>query len=191
MDKYHNKIVVAEKVVTAIAVLVLLSSCAQFFATSKQKAGSIVKVGEGIYRGPRLGDLTELQSLKIRTILNLENDAGAVQRESETAKQLGITIIHIPMSNIFRPGRADLLRAEKILEDEKCYPIYVHCKHGRDRTGFVIAAYEMVHHGWTLEDAYKEAVNKGHNTWFYDSILGWKESLRVIASEKISVQSTP
>jgi len=179
-----------ERILISVAVLLFLASCAQVYSTSKQEESRIVKVSEGIYRGPRLDDLSELQTLKIRTILNLEDNTEAVQKESETAKQLGIAMINIPMSEVFRPEAADLLRAVKIIEDQGFHPIYVHCLHGRDRTGFVIAAYEIIHNGWTLENAYQEAVDKGHNRWFYDLILGWKESLRLIA-RSISESPSP
>jgi len=94
-----------------------------------------------------------------------------------------MAMINIPMSEISRPKPADLLRAVKILEDQDSHPIYVHCLHGRDRTGFVIAAYKIIHHDWTVEKAYQEAVEKGHNKWFYDGVLGWKKSLREIIYE--------
>ena len=177
------------RIVTAVAIILILTSCAHVYSASKQETSRIVKVSEGIYRGPRLDDLNELQSLNIHTILNLEDNSETVQKESETARQLGIVVINIPMSGISRPEPTDLLRAVKVIEDQDSHPIYVHCLHGRDRTGFVIAAYRMIHHGWTLEKAYQEAVDNGHNRWFYDLILGWKESLWFIATGKTSVQA--
>jgi protein tyrosine/serine phosphatase len=189
--RYRSKIVAEGRIVTVVAVIFILASCAHVYSASKQETSRIVKVSEGIYRGPRLDDLNELQSLKINTILNLEDNAEAIQKESEAAKQLGMVMINIPMSEISRPKPDDLLRAVKILEDQDSHPIYVHCLHGRDRTGFVIAAYRIVHHGWTVEKAYQEAIDNGHNRWFYDLILGWKESLWLIANGKTGVQAIP
>ena len=102
-----------------------------------------------------------------------------------------MVMISIPMSEISRPKPADLLRAVKIIEDQDARPIYVHCLHGRDRTGFVIAAYNIIHYGWTVDKAYQDAVDNGHNRWLYDFILGWKESLQFIASGKTGVQAIP
>ena len=102
-----------------------------------------------------------------------------------------MVMINIPMSEISRPKPADLLKAVKILEDQASHPIYVHCLHGRDRTCFVIAAYKIIHNGWAMEKAYQEAVDNGHNRWFYDLILGWKESLRLIPSGRTSAQAIP
>jgi protein tyrosine/serine phosphatase len=191
MNKHQDKSIAIARIVAAVAAILVLTSCAHVNTSSKQEKSRIVRVSEGIYRGPRLDDLNELQSLKIHTILNLEDNSEAVQRESETARQLGMVMINIPMSEITRPKPADLLRAVQIVEDQNTYPIYVHCLHGRDRTGFVIASYKIVHNGWALEEAYQEAVDNGHNRWFYDLILGWKESLRLIASGKTSLQAIP
>ncbi|MGE5300224.1 MAG: fused DSP-PTPase phosphatase/NAD kinase-like protein [Acidobacteriota bacterium] len=179
------------KIIAAVAAIVILTSCVHVHTASEQGPGRVAKVSEGIYRGPRLDDLNELESLKIHTILNLEEDSEAVQKEGEAAEQLGMAMINIPMSEISRPKPADLLKAVKILEDPDSQPVYVHCLHGRDRTGFVIAAYKIIHDDWPLKKAYQEAVDKGHNRWFYDLILGWKESLRLIASAKTSVQAIP
>jgi len=179
------------KIITAVAAIVILTSCAHVYTASEQGPGRIAKVSEGIYRGPRLDDLNELKSLKVHTILNLEDNSEAIQKESETAEQLGMVMINIPMSEISRPKPADLLKAVKILKDPDSHPVYVHCLHGRDRTGFVVAAYKIIHDDWPLKKAYQEAVDNGHNRWFYDLILGWKESLRFIASAKTSVQAIP
>ena len=179
------------RIVGAVAIIFILTSCAHVYTASKQETSRISKVSEGIYRGPRLVDLNELESLKIHTILNLEDNSEAIQKESKAAEQLGIVMINIPMSDISRPKPAELLRAVRIIEDQASRPIYVHCRHGRDRTGFVIAADKILHHGWSVENAYQEAVDNGHNRLFYDLILGWKESLRLIAGGKTGVQAIP
>lgn len=190
MNRHQIKLLPMSRNVTAVAAILILTSCAHVYTASKQETSQIVKVSEGIYRGPRLDDLNELESLKIHTILNLEDNGEAIQKESKAAEQLGMVMINIPMNGISRPKPADLLRAVKIIEDQDSHPIYVHCLHGRDRTGFVIAAYKIIRHGWTLEKAYQETVDNGHNR-LLDLILGWKESLWFIASGKSSVQAIP
>ena len=173
MNRHQDKITIIGKIVSAVAIILFLTSCAHVYTAPKQETGQIIKVSEGLYRGPRLVDLNELKSLKIHTILNLEDNSEAIQKESEAAEQLGIVMINIPMSGISRPKRADLLKAVKIIEDQGARPIYVHCLHGRDRTGYVIAADKIMHHGWSVERAFQEAIDKGHNKWFLEFILGY------------------
>lgn len=38
----------------------------------------------------------------------------------------------------------------------------VHCWHGSDRTGAVIAAYRIVQQGWSQHDAIDEMINGGY-----------------------------
>ncbi len=42
-------------------------------------------------------------------------------------------------------------------------PLFIHCEHGADRTGLLIALFRVVHQGWSPEDAHKEWVANGHS----------------------------
>jgi protein tyrosine/serine phosphatase len=41
-------------------------------------------------------------------------------------------------------------------------PVLVHCWHGSDRTGAVVATYRMVFQDWTREAAIDELINGGY-----------------------------
>ena len=45
---------------------------------------------------------------------------------------------------------------KQLSDDPKTRPVYVHCKAGQNRTGFVIATYRMIYQGWTPEEAVRE-----------------------------------
>ncbi len=53
-------------------------------------------------------------------------------------------------------------------------PMFIHCEHGVDRTGLLIALYRVIHQGWTRQDANREWVRNGHTaasktiTWHLD-----------------------
>jgi len=53
-----------------------------------------------------------------------------------------------------------LIEALAIIRDAKG-PLLVHCWHGSDRTGAVIAAYRIVFQNWTKEQALDELKNGG------------------------------
>jgi tyrosine-protein phosphatase SIW14 len=58
-----------------------------------------------------------------------------------------------------------------IIKSEK--PVLLHCKHGSDRTGCIVAAYRMAISGWTKEEAIREFREGGfgyHENW-YPNIL--------------------
>ena len=43
--------------------------------------------------------------------------------------------------------------------------MFIHCLHGCDRTGTIIACYRIQHDGWTSEQALREADQYGMSQW--------------------------
>ena len=61
----------------------------------------------------------------------------------------------------------DIISALRIIHDAP-KPILVHCRHGADRTGLIMAMYRVVFQGWTKEQAKKEMLEGGygfHAVW--------------------------
>lgn len=56
---------------------------------------------------------------------------------------------------------SQLLQAVELIEQLK-EPVVVHCWHGSDRTGAVVAAYRILKQGWSKEQAISEMVNGGY-----------------------------
>ena len=54
----------------------------------------------------------------------------------------------------------DIVKALRIIKNRKG-PILIHCWHGSDRTGAVIAMYRIVFQGWSKENAIKEMTEEG------------------------------
>ncbi len=54
-------------------------------------------------------------------------------------------------------------------KDKSRMPIYVHCKHGQDRTGVVIGLERVVNEGWAPQEAHDEMVQIGFHTFFAGS----------------------
>jgi len=54
-------------------------------------------------------------------------------------------------------------RVLALMADPANQPVYVHCRHGQDRTGIVVAAYRMKQQGWSLADAEAEMQAYGFN----------------------------
>ncbi len=72
------------------------------------------------------------------------------------------------------PTVGQLDHAVTILSDPQRQPVYVHCDHGVDRTGMVLAAYRIQVDGWTFERAYEEMRSHGfHEEW----LVSWKSRL--------------
>jgi hypothetical protein len=58
----------------------------------------------------------------------------------------------------------------------KCVILYVHCKHGQDRTGEVGAEERMVFENWPFWMASNEMIALGHKWWFPPYIF-WRKSI--------------
>lgn len=113
---------------------------------------NLYKVDDNVYRAhqPEDKDLPDLKVLKIRTLLNLRE----YHKDDAVFRQNGITLIQHQLS-AGNMNSADLIAVLKLLnEAEK--PVLIHCWHGADRTGFVVAGYRIVFQHWTREEAVLE-----------------------------------
>ena len=134
------------------------------------------KVNNQLYRGaqPGSGGLKRLSQLGVKTILNLrDNDSRAAQEQAD-ASNAGLRYFNVPLGRLGRPGDDEMARALSIISNPENQPVFVHCKHGADRTGVVIAVYRITHDGWTSEQAKAEAKRYGMHPWE----LGMKDYIR-------------
>lgn len=66
------------------------------------------------------------------------------------------------------PEDAPVDRFLAIVSDPTRHPVYVHCLHGVDRTGAMIAAYRIRRQGWTNHDALAEMEQFGAHGVLHD-----------------------
>ena len=114
----------------------------------------------------------------IKTVVNLQHEdpdplladhwlgKGKV-RESELCKQLGvnyklITPDLLPPGNTVDQEPPAVKEWLELLDDEKNYPILLHCKAGLHRTGRLTAIYRMEYHRWSAGEALRELRAKGY-----------------------------
>jgi protein tyrosine/serine phosphatase len=135
------------------------------------------EVSPGLYRGgrPSEEDVVALREMGIKTILDLEGglfetETEPVRRERHGAEAAGIDFVHVPLSPLRAPSPARVGEALAVIVDPARRPVFVHCRAGVDRTGFVVAAYRVTVEGWTPERAYDEMVRSG----FHAYLFWWK-----------------
>lgn len=143
---------------------ILFISLSALGAQAAELPGKFLPVSPGIYRGaqPTAENLAELKSsFGVRTILNLNNDRAAVAEEAAAAKRLGLNFLSHPMSGFWAPSDEQVDGILAILADKENYPIFVHCRHGEDRTGLIVGLHRVFHEGWTPAKAYDEMLTNG------------------------------
>jgi protein tyrosine/serine phosphatase len=130
---------------------------------SQDLAPPIELVSAGVYRGrrPDQPTLQNLKALGVKTILDLEDDSGAVRREKQWVAALKMSFISEPMSGFWWPNDKEVDQIEAIMADTSRRPIFVHCLHGEDRTGLIVGLFRVFTEHWYPGDAYKEMLAKG------------------------------
>lgn len=88
-------------------------------------------------------------------------DDDEIDEEQEICNRIGLRFLNISLDGINSPNFADIDRFVEIFADEGNLPVYVHCLHGRERTGFMLAAYRVKIQGWTADEAYREMLQQG------------------------------
>ncbi len=53
----------------------------------------------------------------------------------------------------------------QIMNDPNSQPVYIHCAHGADRTGLVVALYRVIDQQMPASEAYREMYDDGHGFW--------------------------
>ena len=117
------------------------------------------KVDSGIYRcaQPDKAGFSTLSEMKIGEIINLRS----FNTDKKQAKQRNLTVYSIKLQaeNL---NYAKIVTILKLIKN-KHGQIVVHCKHGADRTGLIIALYRIVFQDWSKEDAINELIHGDYN----------------------------
>ena len=130
------------------------------------------KVSEDLYRGaqPKPEGIRELKRLGVKTIVNLRllhSDRDEIKKAGLDIKKGDIGYERIKME-AWDADEDEVVRFLKVIADPARRPVFVHCKHGADRTGTMCAVYRVVFQGWSKEDAVDEMRNGGygyHSIW--------------------------
>ncbi|MDH7516504.1 MAG: hypothetical protein QHI48_11595 [Bacteroidota bacterium] len=117
----------------------------------------------GNFRGSRITRREQLDSMRrvyhITAVLNLAKDALPLTGPNEIhwSKELGLEYAGVYLGSS-PPSQEQWERIRAFLDRGR---VYVHCAHGADRTGAIIAKYRVETEGMEPCDAYREARRYG------------------------------
>ena len=120
------------------------------------------KVNASLYRGsqPNAAAIEWLRGEGVKSIINLRMANDVWPGEAEVATARGILYTNIPLNSLSAPTRDQMktvLAAIALLPK----PVFIHCQHGRDRTGTAVACYRIDRDGWSSQKALTEAEGYG------------------------------
>lgn len=136
-------------------------------ATLIDEAKNFYRVDELLFRSAQLdgSDAAKLHELGIKSIVNLRHfNRGGDKRAF--GDQFWLANKPLQSWEIKPTQIADVLRT--IRERQKEGAVLVHCYHGADRTGLVVAMYRVIYQGWSLDAARSEMIEGGygfHSMW--------------------------
>jgi len=107
--------------------------------------------------------MEEIETFGIKSILNLRE----FHDDNDEIKGTHLIPLHVPIRTQ-TINDAHIVKALQLIQKSD-KPVLVHCWHGADRTGTVIAMYRMTEQGWSREAAIDELIHGGYN---YHSMFG-------------------
>ncbi len=144
---------------------------------------NLYKVNDRLYRGaqPEAEGFEELEKLGVKTVVNLRLS----HSDRKLLEDTDLDYVHIKME-AWDAEYDEVKEALQIITDKSKQPVFVHCKHGADRTGTVIAAYRLVADGWTKEKAIEEMTQGPFG--FHEIWRGLPKFIRALDVEKLQKQ---
>jgi len=145
--------------------------------------GNLYQVSETLYRGqqPTKEGFKELEKLGIKTVVNLRNLHS--DRDKLEGTSLGYERIDM---EAWDPELEQVEAFLKIVTDPNKQPVFVHCQHGSDRTGTMVAVYRIVVEGWDTEKAIDEMRNGPFG--FHEIFSGLPKFIEELDVEKLRSQ---
>ena len=147
------------------------------------------RVTPNLYRSaqPTAEGLRAAEKLGVKTVINLR----AFHSDEDEAAPTKLRIERIRF-NTWHPEDEEVVRFLKLVTKTRNGPFLVHCQHGADRTGTMIAIYRIAVQGWKKDDAISEMTGGGygyHTVW--SNLIRYLKALDIDALRKKSGLADP
>ena len=128
---------------------------------------NFAKVNDHYYRGsqPTAEQFAQLKQFGIKTVIDLRAD---YKKDEETSvRDLGMNFFRIPLKTRVAATEEQTEYFLGLVNDPANWPVYVHCKGGRHRTGAMTGVYRITHDGWTANQVWEEMKKYDFESGFF------------------------
>ena len=159
MYQSKRKYSITQSQLIALITLLFAFTFAHLPVSAQTNAVSIDNFGEvneHYFRGsqPDEEEFIQLKNKGIKTIIDLRKDR---EKEAEGwALGQGLRYVNIPLTTKKAATAEQTAFFLELVNDPENWPVYVHCKGGRHRTGEMTAIYRITEDGWNADRAYEE-----------------------------------
>jgi protein tyrosine/serine phosphatase len=169
---------------------------AQALTITPDQAGltNFGQVNENYFRGaqPDQKAIQRLDALGIKTVIDLQEQG--VPAEPGWVQTAGMQYFNIPLSGSRPATEAQTARFLELVNDPQNWPVYVHCKVGKHRTGEMTGIYRITHDTWTADRAYGEMKQFGYYSFpnhgsLKDYVYKYYDTNRAALAAKASASS--
>jgi protein tyrosine/serine phosphatase len=128
-----------------------------------QGVENLWQITERFYRSgqPTAEGFRALEDFGIRTVISMRQTVNDVPLAAGT----GLALVRIPMkSRHVAEHRGDkIVRTMRVLRKSMAQgPVLLHCRHGSDRTGVIVALWRILYEGWSRQAALDELIAGGY-----------------------------
>ena len=156
------------------------------------------RVDDTLMRGakPDYEQLKELKNIGVNNIISFctnynpkTKTQGSIPSEAQWAEKLQMNFHWLPFKSTENPSKSMVRDFFNIIDESKAKgeKVFIHCRHGADRTGLFSAIYRIKYQHAELSDVVKELMAYGHNANnnpnIIPYIIDFKESLKPVIKE--------
>ncbi|MBV8050091.1 MAG: dual specificity protein phosphatase family protein [Acidobacteriaceae bacterium] len=172
----------------AISFVAAQAESARTETTSGPGLPNFGQVTENLFRGaqPSADGFARLRNMGVGLIINFRQEPAETALEKREVEALGMHYIGMPWSAHDDPSNTQVAEFLEVVRAHPDTKIFVHCLHGADRTGVMVAAYRIAIEHEKVPDAISEMHRFHFDSFWHPQLARYVKALpSLLQSERV------